>query len=107
MLSIFHISSLCLTCLERVPYAERLQINIARGEQNESFSSRCSVVSTFSGHTIFSKQLFKLLDSHEKCHELAINGEVFWQQTQILIMARPSELTNRSARYNEEMRIFF
>ena len=57
MLSIFHISSLCLTCLERVPYAERLQINIARREQNESFSSRCSEVS---------KQLFKLLVSHEK-----------------------------------------
>ena len=57
MLSIFHISSLCLTCLERVPYAERLQINIAGREQNESFSSRCSDVS---------KQLFKLLVSHEK-----------------------------------------
>ena len=73
----------------------------ARREQNESFSNRCPVVNTFSGHTIYSKRLIKPLFSYEKWHELVINGEVFWQQTQILTVALSSKLINRSAPYNE------
>ena len=38
----------------------------ARREQNESFSNRCPVVNTFSGHTIYSKRLIKPLFSYEK-----------------------------------------